>query len=427
MWAASDLACHATGGAVGRLVTRVLVAVAVVAGLTAPAQAQAQALRPAASVAGELLAVSCPSGGNCWAVGIQNIDKFGNGTGFIEHWDGSGWQVVPSQNPPKSGSSALDGVACAQAASCWAVGYWSNAQGNATFPYAEHWNGQAWSEVAMPYPGHETLKTNLMRAVSCPATSQCWADGGYPGAKNGVVREHSLIERWTGRSWQIVPSPALPNSTTTDLQGLSCASARDCWATGDWLNQPSPLGPPIKGGALGYHWHGHQWTAVRIQDTRYNKAGDLYAASCPALLMCMATGSQAVDHGLKLRPYAERWNGSSWMAAPIGTVTSTNLTVSGVSCATAQVCMAVGWMRQTAGPTSTLAEQWNGSSWAAVPSPNPSGPGTIISTLSGVFCTQVTNCWAAGGWYSSTGPGSTTPETVLIEHWNGRAWTIAAS
>ena len=76
----------------------------------------------------------------------------------------------------------------------------------------------------------------------------------------------SLIERWNGSTWQIVPIPVLPRSTGTALQGLSCASARGCWATGDWLEGV------LRAGALGYHWNGHQWAVARITNVGYSRA-----------------------------------------------------------------------------------------------------------------------------------------------------------
>jgi hypothetical protein len=287
----------------------------------------------------------------------------------------------------------------------------------AGLPYAEHWNGQAWSELALPYPAHERVKSNLLRAVSCPAANLCFADGSWLHPIGGnVQRPSSLIERWNGSTWQIVPIPVLPHSTSTGLQGLSCASARDCWATGDWLKGT------LRGGALGYHWNGHQWTTVPVTDTRYPHVADMLAASCLTTQMCMGIGlkTYGTEPGLGLRMFAERWNGSSWLTAPVGTGTGNNLWVYGVSCATAQTCMAVGEKFTHGTVSPTLVEQWNGSSWATVPSPNPPGPG--IGIFHGISCPQATNCWAVGVWENNIGTVG-----VLIEHWNGTAWTIVPS
>jgi len=121
--------------------------------------------------------------------------------------------------------------------------------------------------------------------------------------------------------------------------------------------------------------------------------------------------------------FAERWNGSSWLTAPIGTGSGINLFVYGISCATAQTCMAVGKTFTHGTVEPTLVEQWNGSSRATVPSPNPPGPG--IGTFYGISCPQVTACWAVGVWETPSAPGCFI-DHVLIEHWNGTAWTIVS-
>jgi hypothetical protein len=389
----------------------VLSAAVVLAGVATPAAAQAQARAPAtaASVTGQLESVSCAGSGDCWAVG--STGGVTSGHAIIEHWNGSAWQVVLSENPPGAKTSYLGGVSCANATNCWAVGFYYNGKHGvlaATVPYAEHWNGQTWSAVNLPYPAHEAVKSNLLVAVSCPSARLCFAGGGYLHQSQGVQYEASLLERWNGSGWQVVPDPALPQSTTTSLQALSCASARDCWATGDWLYQPNPKKPPIRGGALGYHWNGARWTAVKIQNVVYKHVADLYAASCPTLSMCMSMGSigAGADH-----PYARRWDGSSWVAAPVGT---SDMSLYGVSCATSQACMAAGVTGAV-----PVTERWNGSSWATIPSPSPSG--ATSSAFNGITCPQPANCWAVGTWQTSTA------EAVLVEHWNGTAWAIASS
>jgi hypothetical protein len=313
---------------------------------------------------------------------------------------------VASQNPPGSSSSALYGVACATATNCWAAGAYDVAVPAATLPYAEHWNGKAWSEAAMPNPRSSGPKVTLLDAVACPAASLCFADGTWERLSGNSEMSASLIERWNGRSWQIVPSPAVPHSNTTGLTGLSCVSGNDCWAVGGWANYNGSVN--YKSGGLGDHWNGQQWTTERVGSPAFQGKG-LTSVSCPASGMCMATGlSVATDS-----PFAERWNGSSWRFAPFSAISGALFWVNGVSCPSPQRCEAVGYTNQAS--ASSLVEQWNGSSWARIPSPNaPKGGGVFA----GVACPQVTNCWAVG-WY-----GAGVSDKVLIEHWNGTAWTI---
>src|SRR2546422_442307 len=96
------------------------------------------------------------------------------------------------------------------------------------------------------------------------------------------------------------------------------------------------------------------------------------------------------------------------------------------------------------GPDSTLAEHWDGTSWSAIPTPNPGVdnndlwgvtivPGATVSTnnvwavgdstdVSGVAATGANDVWAIG---SSIEPGGAA--RTLILHYNGIAWTITAS
>lgn len=69
-------------------------------------------------------------------------------------------------------------------------------------------------------------------------------------------------------------------------------------------------------------------------------------------------------------------------------------------------------------PSSTLAEHWNGSSWRRVATPNPAGGGYFNA----VAATSASNAWAVG--LAGPGPGVPASTTPLIEHWNGRHWTI---
>lgn len=87
----------------------------------------------------------------------------------------------------------------------------------------------------------------------------------------------------------------------------------------------------------------------------------------------------------------------------------------GVTCTPANECMAVGGYYQAAtGDEFTLAESFNGSTWAIVPTPNVGSD----SELAGVACASATSCIAVG----SSGGGS----APLVEDWNGSTWTIQA-
>ena len=114
---------------------------------------------------GSLTAVSCASSTFCMAVGSDEVDNVGYGTGLTENWDGESWQVVPSPNYPDDdlgpgflGGGILLGVSCASAQACVAVGYSdaggvnSQGLGYPGLALVETWDGIAWSLTPTPAP-----------------------------------------------------------------------------------------------------------------------------------------------------------------------------------------------------------------------------------------------------------------------------------
>jgi len=61
----------------------------------------------------------------------------------------------------------------------------------------------------------------------------------------------------------------------------------------------------------------------------------------------------------------------------------------------------------------TLIEQWNGTTWNIVPSPDPTTRGN--SFLNGIAAVSANDIWAVGG---ATGVGP------ITEQWDGTSWAI---
>jgi hypothetical protein len=72
--------------------------------------------------------------------------------------------------------------------------------------------------------------------------------------------------------------------------------------------------------------------------------------------------------------------------------------------------------------SNTLVEHWNGRAWSIVPSPSVTGPGSVTNTLTGVSALGTSNVWAVGTVLTNGSAQST-----LTEHWDGMKWTIAQS
>jgi hypothetical protein len=46
----------------------------------------------------------------------------------------------------------------------------------------------------------------------------------------------TLIQRWDGAAWTIVPSPDTSNAQTNVLDAIACTSSSACWAVGNYNN-----------------------------------------------------------------------------------------------------------------------------------------------------------------------------------------------
>ena len=221
----------------------------------------------------ELDGVSCASATSCTAVGDYLISG-GDYHALTESWNGTSWSVTPN---PGSANSFLYDVSCVSAGACTAVGYYPS--GSVWKTLIESWNGTSWSVVPSPSPGSFY---NQLVSVSCASTAACTAVGLYIASDTAV---RTLIESWNGTSWSVVPSPN-PGTMYNQLQGVSCASLTACTAVG-WYYRASSTRIQR---TLIESWNGTSWSVVPSPNrgARYN---ELDGVSCASAATCTATGS----------------------------------------------------------------------------------------------------------------------------------------
>jgi hypothetical protein len=115
---------------------------------------------------------------------------------------------------------------------------------------------------------------------------------------------------------------------------------------------------------------------------------------------------------------AEHWDGATWTEFPTpafgGEIGGTLLDVSGSS---ADGVWAVGSSGQAFfNDTQIVVEHWNGAAWSQADAPDAS----FNDALFGVVAVSSTDAWAVGGFDT----GGTGLNHMLIEHWDGQHWTI---
>src|SRR4029077_539499 len=99
-------------------------------------------------------------------------------------------------------------------------------------------------------PNTSITQENFLNDVACVSASDCWAVGDYYTSS----ASQTLIERWDGSSWAIVSSPNTSATQFNVLYGVTCASASDCWAVGDYYTGNTQT--------LIERWDGRSWAIL---------------------------------------------------------------------------------------------------------------------------------------------------------------------
>jgi hypothetical protein len=410
---------------------------------------------PAGAVASELGAVSCTSARACTAVGAA-ITSSGTVT-LAEAWNGSGWVIQSTPNSASAEQSQLNGVACTSAGACASAGFQVGHRGF-DIPLAEGWNGSAWHIHATPTPTGNRLSE--LEGVSCASATACEAVGSYD---NTSLTSASLAEVWNGSTWVIQPTPNPAGTIVSNLAAVSCASPSACIAVGSYLDHPT--GPTL---ALAESWNGSAWSLLSIPSPAGTRFAALEAVSCSSPDACTATGSYSPHPG-DPAALAERWNGHDWTIQSVvtpgiisnlpgvactsaSTCTAVGFDSNGVgngqplaetwdgtswqvqkvplpkgaqggvfaavSCTSAAACTATG--SYFASPGGAFAERWNGRGWSFQPVPNPPGfqSSTSNVVVSAVACRSASVCIATGNYT----PGNAA--VAFAEAWSDGVWSL---
>jgi hypothetical protein len=292
---------------------------------------------PTGSDGARLYAAACTSAKDCLAVG-DYFTASHTTLPMAEKWNGTKWSLVTVPAPAGASDAYLEAIACTSAASCWASG------GNSDDTLVESWNGTAWAIGTSPTPNPG--KPNVLSGMACPSASECWAVGDtFPGTYSG-----SLTEKWNGTKWAVV---ATPSSTSGQLVGDACAGTSACLAAG--------IGNSLF--AIAQRWNGTKWSAAAPVKPGGATDSQLNGVSCATAKACESVGNYLSASSTTLT-LGEKWNGTKWSLQTMpGVSGATYASLSGISCTSASNCWAAGESISSSSVTSPLLENWNGSAW----------------------------------------------------------------
>jgi hypothetical protein len=318
-----------------------------------------------------------------------------------EVWDGAHWHRLPIAKPSGITYVGPQTVDCPSSTECVAVG--SGTKGKGYSLLAETWTpATGWTTSQPVQPGGTGY--NALSSVSCPTASLCFAAGGTGEFATPTAQQLPLVERWAAGTWTRVTLSQPAGASDPFLNAISCASAGQCAAVGGYVTGSTGQG-------LIEQLSGTTWTDHTAPGST---GGGLNDVSCPATTTCEAVGQT----GSAL--LAERWTGGSWApTTPAQPAKTTTPVLTGVSCASATHCVAIGFGflpgSKTVAFVGTLDPAWTVTA--------QTGSGFGIGELSDVNCfstaTKAPSCALLGG--STAVIATMRPLSAFL---TGTAWSI---
>jgi hypothetical protein len=266
--------------------------------------------------------------------------------------------------------------------------------------------GRAWG-AAEEVPGTAALNAGGnagVNSVSCPSAGNCSAGGWYavsPGLHQTFVV--SQVHGAWGTAAEVPGSAALNAGGFALINAVSCASAGDCSAAGQYLDASLHYQALVATQAGGT-WH----KAIEVPGTAALNAGGFAGAfplSCGSAGNC-ATGGFYEDsaghfHGFLASQVHGRWHTAIEVPGPAGG----GLGVSAVSCAPAGPCTASGGYTDSAGHNQAYVVTQAHGGWGKA----TQVPGTAALNQGGraaaysLSCPSAGNCAAGGSYTDSAG------------------------
>jgi D-alanine-D-alanine ligase-like ATP-grasp enzyme len=244
-------------------------------------------------------------------------------------------------------------------------------------------------------------------SVSCASAGDCSAGGTYtedspPGTQEAFVVDEK--DGTWGRAEQ-VPGMAALNASTSEIESVSCASAGNCSAGGDYGKKP-PYSEAFVVNEVNGTW-GNAEEVPGIATLNAGRGAFIYSVSCPSPGNCSAGGSY-LDHSVNVQAFvADEHDGTWGRAEEVPGTATLNVTgqaqVYSVSCSSAGNCSAGGSYQNNSFEAFIVNE--HDGTWGKA----EEVPGTATLNVGGgasifsVSCADAGNCTAVGNYSGNSG------------------------
>jgi hypothetical protein len=355
----------------------------------------------------QVQSISCASAGNC-STGGDYLDASNHEQAFVDSETNGTWgsaiEVAGTASLNPNASASVYSVSCPSAGNCSAGGTYGDASGNEEAFVVTESNG-TWGN-AIEVPGFASLDVNgggFVYSISCPSALNCSAGGSY---LDGSVHDQVFVVNKTNGTWGNaveVPGTASLNVGGSDsIQSISCASAGNCGAGGQYIDGSNNFQAFVV-----TETDGSWGNAMEVPGTAPLNVGGLAyvdTVSCTAPNSCSAGGSYAeLSHESQAFIVTET-SGSWGSAMEVPGTASLNVGDAGVvqslACATTDNCVAGGYYQDASNHYQSFVVNESNGTWAdALEAPGTAslnaGGDAFISSVS---CNATGSCGAGGAY-----------------------------
>ena len=305
----------------------------------------------------DLEGISCSSVGNCTAVGSYadnaGTDGSGNGQAMAAIETSGTWTRAAEVKAPEPAEGAgLGGIWCSSVGNCTAVGSYTDSSDYQRGMAATETSG-TWAR-ATEIPAPAKAEGASLGGIWCSSVGNCTAVGSYDKSVNVEAMAATETSGTWARATEVI-TPAKAEGAS--LSGISCSSAENCTAVGQYFGNSGPGEQAITATEKSGTWA--RATEVRVPA---NAAGDpqnnLEGISCSSVGTCTAVGSYLNSSGSQQAITATETSGS-WARATEVTppADATGASLGGISCSSVGSCTTVGSYTDRSGPQAMAARR----------------------------------------------------------------------
>ncbi|MCC6675576.1 MAG: hypothetical protein IT436_00405 [Phycisphaerales bacterium] len=306
------------------------------------------------------------------------------------------WEVVPTPSPADATQAVIRDLDAIAPDDVWAVGSYYN--GERIAQMSMHWNGSGWRFFDIPV--YLSFGSGFLWAVEAAGPNDVWAAGDQiRQAPDGFVGTHTLVVRWDGSGWHLLPTPIQSGGSGDLIWDIEIVGPDNVWFVGEGHPVPVSSQP-----SLAMRWDGSSFEIIPTPIINpivygFGNGNSLHALDALGPDDMWAVGAGGDGDPIIGASQILHWNGSDWEHRP-GPIPGRWHQLDAVIALSSTDVWAGGEYFGFDGAYHGFAIHWNGSSWTEFPVP---------TSITDFVAYAPDDIYASGGG---------------VMHWDGESWTI---